>query len=369
MNLTIIIPVFNCEKLVTQTLNSLRRIITISKGGAIVIDDGSNDSSFNLIKNYKKKNKLKIKIIKLNKNYGAGYAKNYGIILAQTKYVLVCDSDNIYNYDSIVRLYFFLKNNKIFQAAHFQKGYHFYDKNLSNFLHIYDWCKYLKNKNYINIDMVIRGDTLLDNFMMTKKSYLRSDGYAVNHGFDTQGLGVNYLLANKKIAIVKNTYYKHRRYKSNNSYYSRETSVNRFGINFYLIFENLVKYKKDILINLFKLKLFSENGDLFKYLHTNKERTDSKSFRIALIFYRWYLSFKKKEYQKCISFASQLLQLTNFSDLSIYLVFRSYYYKFNAFNIKNDILSFELLRNFYEKRDYKSLKQKLISKFIALFTN
>jgi len=209
----------------------------------------------------------------------------------------------------------------------------------------------------------------LDNFMMTKKSYLRSDGYPVNHGFDTQGMGVNYLLVNKKVAIVKNTYYKHRRYKTNSSYYSREASINRFGINFYLIFENLVKYKKDILINLFKVKLFSENRDLFKYLHTNKERTDPKSSRIALIFYRWYLSFKKKEYQKCINSASQLLKLTNFSDLSIYLVLRSYYYKYNTFNLKNDILSFELLRNFYQKRDHRSLKQKLISKFIALFTN
>jgi glycosyltransferase involved in cell wall biosynthesis len=368
MNLTIIIPVFNSEKYVIQSLTSLSKLIKKTSGGAIVIDDGSHDNSLNLIKDYKKKNKLKIRIVKLKINYGAGYAKNYGIILSKTKYVLVCDSDNIYNYESISKLYFFLINNNAFQAAHIQKSLHFYDKSINNSFTIHDMYKNLKNVNYVNIDTMIRNKIILDNFMMTKKSYLRSRGYPITHGFDTQGLGINYLLVNKKIAIVKDTYYKHRLHKKNKSYYAREASINRFGINFYLIFESLLKYKKDILNNLFKVKLFSENQDLFKYLNLEKRKnTDRKNLQITKIFYSWYSSFKKKKFRKCINLSSRLLQNTNFSDLSIYLVFRSYFYKFKPFNIGNDILCYELLRNFYKDRDHRPLKEKVINKFKNFF--
>ena len=102
MNLTIIIPVFNSREFILDTLYSITSTIQECEGGAIIVDDGSGDQTIKLIKKYKKENKIALKIIKLKKNNGAGYAKNYGILLARTKYVLVCDSDNLYNYKSII---------------------------------------------------------------------------------------------------------------------------------------------------------------------------------------------------------------------------------------------------------------------------
>ena len=366
LDLTIIIPLFNSEKFVIDTLKSLYSTIQNCKGGAIVIDDGSIDNSINIVKKYILKNKIQIKIYKLNKNYGAGYAKNFGIIQAKSKYIFVCDSDNIYNFESIQNLYLFLENNKNFQAAHFQKSFHFY-KNVNRISFAYDWSKFLKKNNYIDIKTMLSNQFDLDNFMMTKESYLKSEGYGMNHGFDTQGLGVNYLIVNRRVAVVNRTYYKHRRHLNIKSYYTRETTLNRFGINFYLIFENLVKYKKDILINFFKLKLFSENNNLYKFLNMHKKKR--KDYKIIKTFNSWYINFKKKNFLECIILSSKLLKDTNFSDLAIYLVFRSYYYKFNSFNITNDIASYELLRNFYEKRDYSSFRQKIISKSINKFRN
>ena len=364
MNLTIIIPVFNSREFILETLNSISLIIQECKGGAIIVDDGSTDATIKLIKKFKKEKKISIKIIRLKKNNGAGYAKNYGILLAKTKYVLVCDSDNLYNHTSIKCLYNFLISNKNFDAAHFESGFHFYNHNKKKISSICNWTKLLNNKNFNNIELLLSNKVLLDNFMMSKKSYLNCLGYPTNHGLDTQGLSVNYLLANSKVAIVKDTFYLHRRFKSPISYYQREAAINRISINTYLTLENLVSYKKDILINFFKNKIFNNKNDLFNLLYLKK---NSKKNIIANTFYNWLNSFNNKNYVKCILLSSNLLKLSNFSDLSIYLVFRSFFYFHNGKDKKNDIKSYELLRNFYEQRDYSSLKKILFVKIKSLF--
>ena len=72
----------------TGSVNSLK----LSQDG-FTMASASSDATIKLIKQFKKEKKISIKIIRLKKNNGAGYAKNYGILLAKTKYVLVCDSD------------------------------------------------------------------------------------------------------------------------------------------------------------------------------------------------------------------------------------------------------------------------------------
>jgi len=349
---------------IEETLFSLKEVIRESQGGAIIINDNSKDSTVSLIRKFNKHYKLKLKIKSLINNNGAGYAKDYGIKLAKTKYVLVCDSDNLYNSKSIKRLYDFLNSNKNFEAAHFESGYHFYNNNKKKIDHICNWTKLLKNKSFNNIETLLNHKVLLDNFMMSKKSYLNCLGYPTHHGFDTQGLSVNYLLTNSRVAIVKDTFYSHRRFQNSISYYQREAASNRISINLYLTFENLVLYKKDILINFFKNKIFNNKNDLFNLLYLKK---NSKKNIITNTFYNWLNCFNNKNYVKCAVLSSNLLKLSNFSDLSIYLFIRSFFYLHNGKDKQNDIKSYELLRNFYEQRDYSSLKNKLFIKIKSLF--
>lgn len=365
MNLTIIIPTFNSKEYIEETLKSLKDIINICEGGAIIVDDGSVDNTLKILSNLKKKYNLKI--VSLKKNKGAGYAKDYGIKLSNTKFFLVCDSDNIYNKDSIKKLYDSLNKNNL-DAAHFQKGFHFFDRNKSKIDHVCDWYQLLNKNEFNTLKKLLKFNVLLDNFMMSKKSYLLSEGYPINHGFDTQGLSINYLLKNSKIKIIKNTYYFHRRFKKKKSYYERENHLNRASINYYLIYEKLIKFKKDILIKFFDLKIFDNSINLndYLYLKANLIKSQNKQLIIKNQVI-WYKFFESQKYSKLIPISIELIKLTNFSDLSVYLLIRSIFYNFKGKKNENDIESFELLRNFYKKRDYRSLKEKLYFKIFSYF--
>lgn len=88
---TIIIPVFNSEKTIVQTL---KPILTQSFSDIeiLIIDDGSTDSTCNIISEI---NDSRIKIIS-QKNSGTVSAYTLGIKNANSEYIMFCDSDDFY---------------------------------------------------------------------------------------------------------------------------------------------------------------------------------------------------------------------------------------------------------------------------------
>ena len=89
--LAIIIPVYNVEKFVNETLLSIKD----QKEKAdeiIVINDGSTDGSFNIINNF---SNLKGWKILQTINQGLGLTRNYGLSIAKSEYVYFLDSDDI----------------------------------------------------------------------------------------------------------------------------------------------------------------------------------------------------------------------------------------------------------------------------------
>jgi len=89
--ISIIIPVYNVENYVSETLDSVKNQTSLPDE-VIVINDGSTDNSFNIIKNYSD-----LKCIKIfeTKNQGLGLTRNYGISLAKSDYIYFLDSDDI----------------------------------------------------------------------------------------------------------------------------------------------------------------------------------------------------------------------------------------------------------------------------------
>lgn len=90
--ISIIIPLYNAEKYIQKTIDSILiqkdRIFEI-----IIIDDGSNDNSSEIIKNnYGNEEKIKYYY---QKNSGAPIARNLGISKATGDYVIFFDSDDI----------------------------------------------------------------------------------------------------------------------------------------------------------------------------------------------------------------------------------------------------------------------------------
>ena len=101
---SVCIPVYNAEKFISECLDSLVKQ-TLREIEIICVNDGSTDSSPEIIKQYQKKYK-NIKLIN-QKNQGLGGARNTGIENATGKYVGFVDADDFVDeemYEALYRL-------------------------------------------------------------------------------------------------------------------------------------------------------------------------------------------------------------------------------------------------------------------------
>ena len=94
-NLSIIIPIFNEEENIKNTLNDIKKYLDKKKTDAeiICVNDGSTDKSLKIITKQQKKIQ-NLKIINLKKNKGKGFAVKTGMLAAKKDYVLFMDADN-----------------------------------------------------------------------------------------------------------------------------------------------------------------------------------------------------------------------------------------------------------------------------------
>lgn len=107
MKVSIIVPVYNAEKYITKCIDSLLNQ-TYNNIEIIAIDDGSTDSSYNILKSYKDK------IITIHqKNHGVSYSRNVGIKKATGEYITFVDVDDWIDLDMIEKLYQQTEDGKI----------------------------------------------------------------------------------------------------------------------------------------------------------------------------------------------------------------------------------------------------------------
>ena len=118
---TVVIPVYNQEVLLTKALDSIPDRPDIE---VIIVDDASTDNSYTIACNYQNLVKnLQVTCLKNTENHGVAYTRNRAYSLARGKYILNLDSDDYlytaefnevlpilinYNYDIV---YFNLKQN------------------------------------------------------------------------------------------------------------------------------------------------------------------------------------------------------------------------------------------------------------------
>jgi len=96
MLFSIVIPVFNSEKYLRKCLESVLRQ-TYSNFEAIIIDDGSTDSSPKILDEFAK-NDSRIQVYHIE-NQGVTKARKVGISLTKGDYIIFIDSDDTVNID------------------------------------------------------------------------------------------------------------------------------------------------------------------------------------------------------------------------------------------------------------------------------
>ena len=94
---SVIVPVYNVEKYLDQCITSIINQ-TYQNIELILINDGSKDKSFNIMKKYKNNPKV---IIFSQENHGAAYTRNFGLKKASGKYIMFVDSDDYISSDYI----------------------------------------------------------------------------------------------------------------------------------------------------------------------------------------------------------------------------------------------------------------------------
>ena len=117
--LSIIIPLYNCEKYIKQCLDTIfRQEMNESEFEVIVIDDGSKDSGYSLASEYAKRHQ-NILVIK-QENQGVACARNNALEKATGDYVTFVDADDMLVFGSLSTLIKIAVDNKadIVKAAH-----------------------------------------------------------------------------------------------------------------------------------------------------------------------------------------------------------------------------------------------------------
>lgn len=107
---SIIIPVYNSEDTIANTLNSLMRQ-TLRNFEIICINDGSIDDTAKIIDNFSFIDS-RIKILN-QENLGAGNARNRGLSIATGKYLLFADSDDYFEENCLQRFFDYCEDSEL----------------------------------------------------------------------------------------------------------------------------------------------------------------------------------------------------------------------------------------------------------------
>ena len=102
IKVSVIMPVFNVEKYLRQCLDSLLNQ-SLTEFEIICVDDGSTDSSLEILHEYQQKDH-RVKVL-TQQNKFAGVARNNGLKVAQGEYVFFLDSDDFFEKDMFMEVY------------------------------------------------------------------------------------------------------------------------------------------------------------------------------------------------------------------------------------------------------------------------
>ncbi|MCC2529869.1 glycosyltransferase family 2 protein [Bacillus halotolerans] len=113
MKISIAIPVYNSEDLISECLDSLvNQTMPKEDYEIICVDDKSTDSSLDILNQYKRKYENMIVVERTENSGGPGAPRNDAIKIAKGEYILFVDSDDYLGNEALLKWYNFSKENQ-----------------------------------------------------------------------------------------------------------------------------------------------------------------------------------------------------------------------------------------------------------------
>lgn len=93
--ISVVIPVYNRQDLILETLKSVENQ-TLLPTEVLIVDDHSTDDSVKIVSDYSKKSNLKINILQNERKKGQCGATNFGIENSNGQFIALLDSDDLW---------------------------------------------------------------------------------------------------------------------------------------------------------------------------------------------------------------------------------------------------------------------------------
>jgi len=179
MKLSIIIPAFNAEAVISRCLKSVyEQNMSENDYEVIIVDDGSTDNTYSVITSLINK-KSNVKLLRQN-NQRQGAARNNALKIAQGEYIWFVDSDDYIESNCLLYLYKVAKENDLdllfFNYYRLTYGNKFLIHPQFRKQEIYD--KILRGKDIINLKSIY----LSPCFCLYRKEYLNLNNIRFKEG-------------------------------------------------------------------------------------------------------------------------------------------------------------------------------------------
>lgn len=115
---SVIMPTYNSSTVVSLSIESIINQ-TFRDWELIITDDCSTDDTVEIL-NYWAKRDIRIKVLQLENNKGAGVARNNSILQAKGRFIAFCDSDDLWARDKLeVQIDFMLSNQVMLSFSNY----------------------------------------------------------------------------------------------------------------------------------------------------------------------------------------------------------------------------------------------------------
>ncbi|MDV7751302.1 glycosyltransferase family 2 protein [Enterococcus casseliflavus] len=285
--LSIIIPVYNVENYIEETLLSIFKANSIMVE-VIIVDDGSKDGSIKIIEGLS--NKFQIKILR-QKNSGVSSARNAGLKAAQGEYIMFLDGDDVIGDNLLNNLGEILKFNSDIIIGN-RSFFNNKTKELKKVDSIYDSFysekeKFLENCISNNIvfwnigGYIVKRKILLDNNIFFNESLSSAEDL---------DFFMRILISSKLIMTSQLQFFTYRLFRENSIMNSPSMKKIADDLNIFKKFYS--DYDENICISDFFLSAYSKSISNIGYLKNSYEIEFIKN--IILIDDIWYSSKKIK---------------------------------------------------------------------------